>query len=221
LSQECAKVSRSINLQGGAPYGLRNQAGVAEAQGDFETARRHYEASLAFDQGSGNPKETAHDLLGLGRLALATSSAAEARRFHEASLALSRQAGYRRGLVQALVGLGDTAMLDDSGDASGQARSYYQEALSAAQAAQAVPWVLAAAVGLAALSSQAGRHGPAIELLTHAVYHPASSHRTRERAARWLSRLEAELPAPQVAEAEERGRRSELEEVVAAILQQD
>jgi hypothetical protein len=78
--------------------------------------------------------------------------------------------------------------------------------------------VLLALVGIAALWIRAGKREQAAELLTLAVYHPACSRRTQDRAGRLLSRLEAELPTADVALAEERGRRRHLDDAVCGIL---
>jgi len=82
----------------------------------------------------------------------------------------------------------------------------------------ATPWVLAAAVGMAAVCARAGYAAGAAEMLTLAVYHPASKHRTRQQAAHLLSQLEADLPTDEVAQAEERGRHSQLNEAVRRLL---
>jgi diguanylate cyclase (GGDEF)-like protein len=215
LLRECAEVTRLLGQPHGRPYELRNLGRLADAQNDYETAWRCYSDSLKFDQDSGNPKEIAHDLIGLADVALHSGDLAEAQRLYGESLALSRQAGYRRGVVRALAGLGDAAAEADAG----RAYEHYSEALQTAQAIQAVPWVLAAAVGMASLTARDDHHGPAVELLTLAMYHPACNHRTRERAARLLSRLEAELPGTEVAEAEDRGRRRELDDAIQDLLQ--
>jgi hypothetical protein len=104
------------------------------------------------------------------------------------------------------------------GNADSLAYACYEEALHTARAIEALPWVLSAAVGIAALSAKAGRYGPVVEMLTLAVYHPACNQRTRERSARLLSRLEAELPAEAVAGAEERGRHKQLDDAIQDLL---
>jgi hypothetical protein len=179
----------------------------------------HYLASLEFSRSSGNPKEIAYDLLGLGDVALHSGQSVEAQGYFRDGLALSQQIGYRRGMMRALVGLGDAVALDPAAaPAAGEAYVFYREALQTALAIRAVPWVLAAVVGIAARQAQSGEPIAAVELLTLVVYHPACNHRTHERAARLLSRLEAELPAAGVAEAEDRGRRRQLDEAVAELL---
>jgi diguanylate cyclase (GGDEF)-like protein len=217
LLQECAEMTRQISKRPGRPYPLRNLGWLADVRGDYEAARRYYGESLVFDQESGNPKEIAHDLLGQGEVALHSGDIGAARRLHDQSLALSREAGYRRGSVRALVGLGDVAMAATD-HADGSAYGYYEEALHMARAIEAVPWVLSAAVGIAALCAQAGHYGQAVEMLTLAVYHPACNQRTRERAASLLSRLEADLPVEAVAVAEERGRHSQLDDAIRDLL---
>jgi tetratricopeptide (TPR) repeat protein len=236
LLQECAEYTRRLGKRAGQPYALHHLGWLADARGDYETARRHFGDSLAFNRDSGNAKEVAHDLLGLGQVALHAGDAVEAERLHQESLGLSRQAGYRSGMVRALVGLGDAAQARQAsaaerplplgrgvtpapiGALDRRAYDCYEEALQAARAMSALPWVLAAAVGMATVCARAGNSDGAAEVLTMTVYHPASSHRTRQRAARLLSRLEAELPADQVGQAEERGRHSQLDEALGRLL---
>jgi diguanylate cyclase (GGDEF)-like protein len=231
--EECAALNHLGGSQAGQRYVVRHQGWLAQARGDFANARRCYQASLAYHQESGNPKEIAQDLLGLGAVALQVGTLDEAEHLHDESLALCRQAGYRAGLVRALVGLGDVCLARAAAVGEGgavaalalpgamdrQAYAHYAEALSVARDMAEVPWVLAAAVGLAAVSARAGHEAGAVEALTMAVYHPASNHHTRLRAGRLLSRLEAELPPAVVSEAEERGRHGELAETVARLLE--
>jgi tetratricopeptide (TPR) repeat protein len=233
--QECAEISRRLGKRAGRPYGLRNLGWLAAATGDFEAARRHYEESLTINRESGNPKEVTQDLLGLGEVALQTAQLAEAEEWFQQSLALSREASYRMGEVRALIGLGDVVQVGEgmpvqaTGAAEAPASAgadglrgalvCYYDALRMAQDIAAVPWELAAVVGLATVWVKQGQFESPAELLTLAVYHPACNDRTRQRASRLLSRLEAELPAPAVGQAEERGRHAQLEATVARILE--
>ncbi len=218
LIQECADLTARLGKRLGRPMLWRHLGRLADATGDYEAARRHYTDSLASSRESGNPKEIAHDLLGLGEVALHMGEAEEAERLYQESLALSRQSGYRRGVVRALVGLGDAAgdnkatMGADGFDRQGY--RYYEEALRAARAIAETPWVLAALVGMASVWARAGRFDGAVEILTMAVYHPISNHQIRQKASRLLSRVEAEQPAGEVAQAEERGRHGQLEDAV-------
>jgi hypothetical protein len=150
-------------------------------------------------------------------VALHSGDYREAHRLNGESLVLSRQSGYRSGIVRALVGLGNVASLEPA-TLDGRAMGYFEEALDTALTIQALPWVLSAVVGIAALWSQAGRREKAAELLTLALYHPACNRRTQDQATRLLSRLEADLPPEAVAEAEERGRRRRLDEAVRDII---
>jgi len=236
LLQECAEVTRRLGKRAGQPYALHNLGRLADARGNYEIARRYYSDSLALNRESGNSKEMAHDLLGLGEVALHAGDASEAERLIDESLALSRRAGYRIGMVRALVALGDVASTRPAevGEPAAVAgrepttpgidaldrRAYgqYEEALQTAREMSAVPWVLGAAVGMASVCARAGNKNGAAEVLTLAVYHPASTHRTRQRASGLLSRLEAELPPDEVGQAEERGRHSQLDAMLGRLL---
>jgi hypothetical protein len=136
-----------------------------------------------------------------------TGDYAEARRLYHEAYNLFHASSYQRGLAMALTGLGEVALAVEPASAP----VLLHEAMVTALRIRALPWVLAALVGLAALQVRAGQPDKAVELLTFALYHPASSRRTQNQAARALSRLEGELPAPQVAAAEDRGRRMALD----------
>ena len=133
------------------------------------------------------------------------------------SLALCRRTGYRRGIALAQLGLGDVALRGQQMP-DGLDSTFYEDTLQTALSIRAVPCVLAALVGMAALWDTVGRRSQAIELLMFALYHPACNQRTRDRATRLLSRLEAELPAAEVAQSEERGRHWTLDEAVGQVL---
>jgi hypothetical protein len=116
----------------------------------------------------------------------------------------------------ALIGLGGVATLETPlGD---NAYRYFEEALATAMSIHALPWALAALVGIAGLWAKLGRRGPAAELLTLVLYHPASSRRTEDWATRLLSQVEGDVPGAEVSLAEERGRHRQLQEAVDTLL---
>jgi tetratricopeptide (TPR) repeat protein len=214
--REAAELSRAFGQRLGLVRGIRALGLLADIRGEYDQANGYFAESLSLDREAGSPKEIAHDLSGLGRVAMHTGGVAEARRLHVEALELCRAAGYRRGIAMALIGLGEVAMLETP--LGGQANQYFEEALATAMSIHALPLVLAALVGVAALWANAGRRGAAVELLTLAVYHPACNRRTQDWAARQLSRLERELPGAEVSLAEERGRRRQLDEAVDTLL---
>jgi predicted ATPase/Tfp pilus assembly protein PilF len=217
LLDEGAQLSRVLGKRLGSADSLRHLGRLDEVRGDAAAARQHYRDSLAFNQDSGSPKQIAHDLLALANLALHDGDYLEAQRLNAESLALSRRTGYRRGIALAQLGLGDVA-LSSQGTPDGLAYACYEDAIQTALTIHALPCVLAALVGIAALWDTVGRRAQAVGLLMFALYHPACNQRTRDRATRLLSRLETDLPAAQVAQAEERGRHRPLDEAVSEAL---
>jgi tetratricopeptide (TPR) repeat protein len=72
---------------------------------------------------------------------------------------------------------------------SHEAERYACEALEVAVRAKLIPPALEALVVLATIRAQEGEKEAAIELLYPSVYHPASSHATKERGRRLLAEL--------------------------------
>jgi tetratricopeptide (TPR) repeat protein len=216
LLDESVTLAASLGRRWAKGANSRSFGLLALARGSTADARRLFDESLAFNQESGNRKEIALDLLALASLAAASGDDARAQTLLRQSLDLFHETGYRRGLSLALTGLGQRA--SRSSDGAAIARGYFEEALQTALEIGALPSALAAVVGLAALSLKAGRLVLAAEALTCALYHPSSNRGTQDRAAELLSRLEAELPPAEVADAEERGRRGRLDELVAALV---
>ncbi len=215
--RESAALAQTLGLGWGRAYGQHNLGRLAAARGDHTRARECFEASLAFNRTTGNQKDIGFDLLGLGGVALDSGSYLEAERLHREAVALFQATGYQRGLAMSLTGLGEVALLTDIR----AAYECFHPALVIAMRIRALPWVLAALVGIAPLWVRAGRSERAVELLTFGLYHPASNRRTQNQAARLLSRLEGELPAAVVGLAEERGRRLILEPLVAEIVAEE
>jgi hypothetical protein len=88
-----------------------------------------------------------------------------------------------------------------------------------------VPWtaLLAKEEDLPAEDNPAGssKKEQAIEILALVIHHPATLGLSKDKAARLLGELEAELPPEVVAAAQERGKTRQLEEVVGEILEKN
>ena len=205
--QESAALSQALNLEWGLAYGQQNLGWLALARGEYPRARACFEASQAYNRSTGNQRDSGMDALGLAGVAYQTGDYTSAFRLYQDSLLLFRSIGYQRGLAMALVGLGEVALATEPQGAY----ALLYEALLTALRIRALPWVVAALVALAGLWVRTGQSEKAVELLTFALYHPASNRRTQNLAARLLSRLEGELPGPLVGAAEERGRRMALD----------
>ncbi len=82
---------------------------VAEAQGDYQTAQKHYAQSLAFSRNNGALSDVAYALTPLGELARKTGDYVTARRYLEEALQLHEQVGEQRGMAEIYHRLGRLA----------------------------------------------------------------------------------------------------------------
>ena len=85
---------------------------LAYWQGDHETTRRHYEASLAAYRAAGDRRGTAEALYNLGYAYSVEGDREAARLAHQESLALYREMGDRRGIANALHAVGYVSFLE-------------------------------------------------------------------------------------------------------------
>ena len=97
---------------------------------------------------------------------------------------------------------------------------YFHEALRFALEVRAVPQILIGLVGIATLLASSERPDleRSAELLAFFLSHPASYKTTQDKAKRGLAELASDLPPEVMAAAQERGKASELERVVAEVL---
>ncbi len=94
-------------------FKLLNGLGLAARfSGDFETARRAYEAGLAAGREAGDKPGTALSNRGLGQVAMQQGDLAAARSYFDAGLAISRELDDRYGIAMSLSFLGDLARTD-------------------------------------------------------------------------------------------------------------
>ncbi|MBI5830629.1 MAG: tetratricopeptide repeat protein [Chloroflexi bacterium] len=143
---------------------------------------------------------------------------AEARPLLQESLALCRELGHRHVAVYALTNLGGViGALGEYGEAWQSAR----QALQIAREIGSSEAMLFALLGAAILLARQGNGERAAEAAALVIHHPAANRETKDRAEKLLVELEAQLPAPVMAAAQERGRARQLEEVVAEILRSD
>jgi tetratricopeptide (TPR) repeat protein len=219
LLEEARRLGGMLGQAPGAAAAQRQAARLAILRGDWEAARHGLGFALAFSEETGSRAAIALDLLALADLALRSGGAVDAAGLYAQSLAHFREIGDRLGTAAALLGMGRSLTLG-AGDAAG-AQSHLREALQLALEMGAQPVGLAALAALGRLWVAQGRPLPAAELLTFVLYHPASSRQTQDDASQVLSRLEAEVPAAEIALAEERGRRGELAQLAHAVLSAD
>lgn len=140
----------------------------------------------------------------------------QANRLYRESLELYQQADYRWGVSAALTRLGNVASAE--GRFQDGARDLI-EALRMAVDARAQTQAVASLVAMAGLLARTGRKEIALEYVTLALNHPAIDGQTHYVGERLLNNLKRDLPADAIERATERGRKLELKEVAARILQ--
>ena len=189
----------------GTAVALNNLGNLANAQQDYEAARRYYEESqLLFKEINHRPGRAA-TLGNAGVAAMRLGELAEARRLHNESLVIKQALGNRRSIGISLINLGEVLCQLGESDAS---RRAFHEALRLMMEIQAQPLALDALVGLAVLL-QDEQPALAARLRQLAARHPASGRETQQRALQQLEAMETAVAT---------GKLERLEEVVAEVL---
>jgi hypothetical protein len=96
----------------------------------------------------------------------------------------------------------------------------WRESLHVATEIHGTPVALYALIGLASLRAKGGDWEHALEMTLMISNHPASSHDTRDRAARLRAELEAQLTRQQVEAVQARARVKTFEATVDEVLKQ-
>ncbi|MDL1900363.1 serine/threonine-protein kinase PknK [Anaerolineae bacterium CFX9] len=162
------------------------------------------------------PRKRASVRQQLGDAYMELGQVEQASRLYRESHDLYQQADYRWGVSAALTRIGNVASAE--GRFQDGARDLIQ-ALRIAVEARAQTQAVASLVAMAGLLARTGRREVALEYVTLAVNHPAIDGQTHYVAERLLNTLRRELPAEAIERATERGKRLELKEVAARILQ--
>jgi tetratricopeptide (TPR) repeat protein len=153
----------------------------------------------------------------LGDVHMAVGERDAALSAYETALALCREASYRWGVAVNLSRLG--MAVAESG-AYEQAAQYMLEGLKTAMESRAIVVALSTLTAMAGLLAKAGSKRAALEYAALVTHHPSTDGQTGDTADKLIQQLRAELPADEAAEAVQRGRQSELKEVVARILEE-
>jgi predicted ATPase/DNA-binding XRE family transcriptional regulator len=101
-----------------------------------------------------------------------------------------------------------------------EAERIWRESLRIATDIHGTPVALEALAGFASLQAKRGNLEYALELLLMVLNHPASFHKTKNRASDLRAELEAQLTSQQVETARERARTKTLEAAVEEVLKQ-
>jgi tetratricopeptide (TPR) repeat protein len=174
-------------------------------QGDYGQAEQLYRQTLAEVTAMNNQMFIAFCLTGLGCLAYDRGELPRAEQFHQEALDTWQQIGQDVGVTTALGHLG--RVLVATGERRhAEARQYFRQALDLATKLQVAPIALDVCVGAAQLLAQAGDVERAVELLTLAEQHEASTFETKRQAWQLLAELMDGLPAEAMGAAQVQGR---------------
>jgi predicted ATPase len=215
LHQEGLALYRQLSDQRGIADCADFLAIAAAGLGEYEEAKQLWLESLALFEEIGHPYGMAWALVNRGEVANLLEEYTEAIRLAQKGLALFKRIDYRRGIAHSIRVLGDAAC--GLGDLQG-AKRHFCQALEAAMTLQVMPFTLHTLIGIATLLAAEGDREQALELLVLVLHHPISWQWVRDRAARVVVRLEAELSPDIVASARERGRVRDLGATVAELL---
>ncbi|MFQ5855302.1 MAG: tetratricopeptide repeat protein [Anaerolineae bacterium] len=215
LYQESAVIWREIGHRWGIAVFAMHMGELACLSREYTEARHHYEEGLGVFEEIGDRPGIASCLGGLGRVAQALGHYEEAGELFHESLAVNREINKAGGIAMSLQDLGNLAGAQAEKQA---ARAHCREALKIAVDINAVPLVLEILVGIAVLLTEEGEGGQALELLSLACHHAASTRQTRDRAEYLRTELEPQLPPGVIAEGRRRREARTLNEVVNEVL---
>jgi predicted ATPase len=239
LLQESLAIFQMLGDRLGTATALGALGLVAWAIGGsrLEEGTRLIEESLAICQETGHQSELANRLLMMGIVYNSLSNYAKAEPYWLEALAISKKLHYKVGITLALNGLGELACA--LGDVKA-ARENLRQALRDAYSPRRFHTVLDVLVNWAALLvkesdvhstitlpseemwAKFAKKIQAVNILTLATDHLATWQHVRDKAAKLLKRLEAELAGASEAEAYQsaraRGEALKLEEVVQELL---
>jgi tetratricopeptide (TPR) repeat protein len=172
--------------------------------GNLAEARRHLDSSLSFAREKHIQQLEAWTLWNLGEVAHAAQEYAEAQRDFQAGLTVAQEMGDNQVVISCQAGLGSVALMQGD-DATAQA--YFHTAFQRAVETQAWPHIVGLLVRRAEMLSRRDQaaQARAVEWLTVAVRHPATTQESRAHAERLLDRLRTALQPEVFAAACERG----------------
>jgi tetratricopeptide (TPR) repeat protein len=194
---------------------LLTVSGVATFRGEHGESKRYKEEALATYREIGDQMGVAACLNNLGEDARWQGKYAEAVRYYEEALAIYTDIGISNALT--LNNLGHAYIGLDEDDV---AWGYLCKALREFLVTGRVPLILESLAGVAWLRAKAGHYTQAAELLGLVLGHPALGEGFRWYLDQVLATVREALPTDELEAALERGKRLDLEQVVAEILKE-
>jgi tetratricopeptide (TPR) repeat protein len=188
---------------------LNNLGIIATMLEEYAEAKQLIQESLVIYKELGDRRGIATRTSSLGFVAEMLGEYDKAKQLHQEGIAIFEEIGDRWGIAYSLNNLGFAFCGVEEYQ---EARKCFHEALKRAIDEQVAPAILYALVGMAALLTNEGKKKQALELITHVLHHPATSHfETKNRAEQLLAELESQLSPQEFAAAQERGKARELE----------
>lgn len=226
LLRQSLPTLRSIDKMWGLGITVIFLSRTVLALGRLLEAQQLAEEGLAVSRVAGDHWSTASYLSQAGAILnmLGDAERLEAKRLLAESVMLFRKLGEIWGLAYTLNRLGQTCCALGEYAEAGR---YLQESLRIASESQVAPVTLDTLGSLAELWLQMAQNRlepdkaiKILELLAHILNHPASEQVTRDRAARLLAKMAADLPQAAIKDALERSQTRRLEAVTVEILEQ-
>jgi len=218
-AREAFEEFHAVSAELGGPlllgFALSKLGILADAEGRYEEAMRlHMEANALFE-GAADRGGAGYTLSRASLSAYGLGEFAEAMRLGRAGFEAFSEVNHRWGMIAALCRMGFAALaLGDRAEAG----EHLRMALERAHASQAVSLELLALSGIGALLAEEGEGQRAAVLLTFALGHEHLPAAYSFAARPALERLEAELPAEELAAAQEAASAADLDALVAEAL---
>lgn len=218
-AEESQKIFNEIGSSWYASATLGYVGTAYRVQGDYAVAEQLTRQSLEPSKAVGNPKYTTLCLKNLGCLAYDRQVYHQAEQFFQEALAILEQTGNEAERASILCYLGHVAAVSDE-SREVEARHFYKKALQLSIKHRVALVALDVFVGVAGLLAQLGETQHAVELLSLAEQHPASTHETKEKARERLAKLETDLPTAVATTAKTRGQMSDWRSPAAQLIEE-
>jgi serine/threonine protein kinase/tetratricopeptide (TPR) repeat protein len=211
LHQDSLAIRREIGDQWGTAQSLNSLGRLAYTTGKMGDAKQYFERSLQHYKEIGDSQEIATSMSNLGDIAWTREDYPTAIQNYNDALSIFNETGDPWRIAACLTNLGNVS--GSMGDFRGSKR-YFRAAYETAMKIRAIPIALAALNGVATMLANSAHKAEAIELFTLILTHPSSHAESKSKATRKFWDLKAELPSEVIAQAQQKGIKFTLEEVV-------
>jgi predicted ATPase/pimeloyl-ACP methyl ester carboxylesterase len=187
LIQDSLAIQRQIS-QSDVSWSFSRLGAAYRVLGEDVEAEQAYQESLAAARAAGHQLNIALALSGLGRVAHDRAQYRQAEQFQRDALTLWQRMEHEPEIASVLRHLGHTLVALDAAREP-EARQAFGQALRLTVKHGLAPVALDVFVGVAPLLAREDETQRAVELLSLARHHPASTHETKEKARHRLTEL--------------------------------